>query len=118
MPGAISEKTAGVAQNPGNDFVVAKTANFTVTATDVGLNAESISYDNSLNVTVGVTATIPLNATMPFPLGQRITFLQGPTGTTIVTPTGGVTIVGRSTTIAASTGATLVKIGTDKWFLF
>ena len=118
MAGAVSEKTAGVAQNPGNDAVIAKTANFTVNAADVGLNTESIAYDLSLNTTVGVTATIPLNATMPFAIGQRITFLQGATGTTVVTATGGVTLVGRSATVAASTGATLIKIGVDKWFLF
>ena len=58
------------------------------------------------------------NATMPFAIGQRITFLQGATGTTVVTATGGVTLVGRSATVAASTGATLIKIGVDKWFLF
>lgn len=116
MP-SISEGTAGVAQDWANGFVVVKTANFTVASTDTVLNAESLTIDASTNVTVGATATIPPNSTLALPIGFVINFCQGITGTLVVTAGAGVTLVGRSATVAASTGVTAIQVALNKWFL-
>lgn len=119
---AYSESMAGNA-NDRQAFIVPKTAaqtaaNYTVVAGDFPLSSMEVVYDASLNVTVGSTATIPPNATLALPLGQRIVFAQGATGTTVVTAGAGVTLVGASATVAASTGRTCVQIALNKWFLY
>jgi hypothetical protein len=72
-----------------------------------------------LSNTSAITATVPPNSSVPYPVGSQIQLLQ--------TNTGQVTIVGGSgVTVNASPGlkiraqwsfATLIKRGTDTWVL-
>ena len=64
------------------------------------------------------TYTIPLNATVAFPVGTQIDGVGTATAMTIVA-TGGVTINKARTlvTVAADSGWTLIKVGTDEFDL-
>jgi hypothetical protein len=68
-----------------------------------------------------VTVTVPLNATIAFPVGTQIDVMQGGAGKVTFSPAGGVTIL--STGSNKSLGgqyaaASFVKVGTDTWRLF
>jgi len=94
----------------------AQSGNYTLAASDSG---KSIRCTNAGAQTV----TIPLNATVPFPIGTCITLVN--TGTTAVS----VAIAGGVTLTQAATGATgartlattglcsLLKIATDSWYI-
>ncbi len=74
-----------------------------------------------MNVATANTLTVPLNSSIAFPIGTEINIAQYGAGQTTIVATSGVTI--RSTNswlkINARYGAaTLVKIGTDEWYLF
>lgn len=70
------------------------------------------------------TMTIPTNASVAFPIGASIVIINDTTNTRTISPASGVTLVwagnGAATgTRSMGTGsmATLVKIGTDKWYI-
>lgn len=64
--------------------------------------------------------TIPLNATDAFQVGTQITLICLGTGSTTIVATGGVTTVigdGRTLVVTVKGIVTLVKIGTDTWYI-
>ena len=68
--------------------------------------------------------TVPLNASVAFPIGSEITIIQTGTGSTTITPAVGVTVNYYSLTSAATriiksqwSAATLIKRNTDTWVL-
>lgn len=70
------------------------------------------------------TLTVPLNASVAFPIGTEITIIQTGAGTTTISPAGGVTINYYSPTTAATRtikarwgAASLIKRGTNTWVL-
>lgn len=68
-----------------------------------------------------VTLTVPLNASVAFPLGTSIIIRQGGAGPVLVVGDSGVTIEtegDRDTTVGQYAVATLTKIGTDTWSLY
>lgn len=73
-----------------------------------------------MNVASANNLTVPLNATQAFPTRTRIDIAQYGAGQTTVVATGGVTIRSRNGLKLAGqyAGATLMKIGTDEWYLW
>lgn len=75
-----------------------------------------------MNVGSANTLTVPLNSTIAFPIGTQILIAQYGAGQTTVTPaTVGVTIRsngGKTKLNGQYSGATLIKIATDEWYLF
>jgi len=73
-----------------------------------------------MEVTSANTLTIPTNASVPFPLGTQILVSQLGTGQTTITPSGGVTLRssgGKTKTAAQYAMCTLIKRGTNEWYL-
>lgn len=66
-----------------------------------------------------ITATIPLNSSVAYPVGSQIQLLQTGAGQVTVAATGGVTVNGTPglKLRAQWSGATLIKRGTDTWVL-
>lgn len=67
------------------------------------------------------TLTVPLNATVAFPIGGQVTFEQAGAGTVTVDPAMGVTVnaVGAATDTSGQYAvAGLIKVDTDTWTLF
>lgn len=97
---------------------------------DISANRQTADYvlaltdkDNlvEMNVATANVVTVPLNSTVAFPVGSQILISQYGAGVTSVAPAGGVTI--RSVNGSLNLGiqysaATLVKIGTNEWYLF
>lgn len=91
-----------------------QTASYTLALTDRGKLVE-------MNVATANNLTVPLNSSIAFPIGSKIDLSQYGAGQTTVVATGGVTIrsAGGALKLAAQySGASLVKIGTDEWYLF
>lgn len=98
----------GVAQN-------AQSGNYTLALTDIGQHIYSTNAGAQ-------TITVPTNATVAFPLGAAITLVNN--GTTAITvSTTGITLNQAGTantgnrTLATKGVATLLKVGTDTWFI-
>ena len=73
-----------------------------------------------MNVGSANNVTIPTNASVKFPIGSQILIAQYGAGQTTIVPDTGVTLrsSGGKTKIAAQYGmATLIKRGTDEWYL-
>ena len=73
-----------------------------------------------MEVSTANTLTIPTNASVPFPLGTQILVSQLGTGQTTITPAVGVTLRssgGKTKTSAQYSMCTLIKRGTDEWYL-
>jgi len=109
IPGSLT--VTGVLRAP----VIAnrQTASYTLVLTDAGLVVE-------MNVASANNLTIPLNATVAYPIGTIIEILQYGAGQTTVVATGGVTIrsPGGKLKIAAQYGAASIrKIAADEWAL-
>ena len=91
------------------------TSNSTLALTDAGKHYYSA---NSANV-----ITVPNNATVSFNIGTAISIVQQGTANLTVTPGSGVTmyLAGNSTSASRTLGnfgmATLMKVGTDTWFI-
>jgi hypothetical protein len=70
-----------------------------------------------MNVGSANNLTVPLNSSIPFPIGTQITILQVGAGQTTITPIGGVTI--NSTPglklRAQWSSASLIKRATNTW---
>jgi hypothetical protein len=74
-----------------------------------------------MNVGSANDLTIPLNSSVAFPIGTQILIAQYGAGQTSVLATGGVTIRSANGDLkltARYSGATLIKIATDEWYLF
>lgn len=91
-----------------------QTASYTLAASDANKMVE-------MNVATANNLTVPLNSSVPFATGTIIDVVQYGAGQTTIVATVGVTL--RSTNnwlkINARYGAvTLVKVGTDEWYVF
>lgn len=94
--------------------IVTQTANYTLQLSDAGDIVE-------INSASANTVTIPTSSTSNFTIGTQITLVQYGAGQTTVA-TGSVNVLlrsaGNATKIAAQYGgATLIKRGTDEWYL-
>jgi hypothetical protein len=89
-----------------------QTANYVLALTDAGACVE-------MNVAAANTLTVPLNATVAFPIGTVIEVCQFGAGQTTITAAGGVTIHNASslTTRTQYSTVSLRKRGTDEWVL-
>jgi len=73
-----------------------------------------------MEVSTANTLTIPTNASVAFPLGTQILVSQLGTGQTTITPAVGVTLRssgGKTKTSAQYSMCTLIKRGTNEWYL-
>jgi len=108
-----------------NDLTISGILNVTVTT-----NRQTASYTLVLadrgklvemNVATANNLTIPLNSSVAFPTGTKIDLSQYGAGQTTVVATSGVTIRSTNSWVklnARYAAATLIKIGTDEWYLF
>lgn len=91
-----------------------KTASYTLVLGDSSTLVE-------MNVAAANTLTVPPNSSVAFPVGTQILLSQYGAGQTTVTAGAGVTIrsAGSALKLAGTySAATLIKIGTDEWYLF
>jgi hypothetical protein len=64
--------------------------------------------------------TVPLNSSVAYPVGTEIQVLQYGAGQTTIVATGGVTLRSKSGQLKIGnqyTGVTLVKVGTNEWYV-
>jgi len=74
-----------------------------------------------MNVATANNLTIPLNSSVAFPTGTQILLAQYGAGQTTIVPTSGVTVRSNGGKLKLNvqySGATLIKIDTDEWYLF
>jgi hypothetical protein len=115
IAGNITGNTGGFAIGYRDIPQVVFTSNATLALTDAGKHYFS---SNSANV-----ITVPNNATVSFNIGTAISIVQQGTANLTVTPGSGVTmyLAGNSTSASRTLGnfgmATLMKVGTDTWFI-
>ena len=113
--GNITGNTGGFAIGYRDIPQVVFTSNATLALTDAGKHYFS---SNSANV-----ITVPNNTTVSFSIGTAISIIQQGTANLTVTPGSGVTmyLAGNSTSSSRTVGnygmATLMKVGTDTWFI-
>jgi len=99
-----------------NKLIVAnrQTASYTLVLSDADKLVE-------MNVATANNLTIPLNSSVAFATGTQILLAQYGAGQTTLVPTSGVTIRSNGAKVklnAQYSGATLIKIGSDEWYLF
>ncbi len=90
-----------------------QTASYTLVLTDQSKIIE-------MNVATANNLTVPLNSSVAFPIGTEIQVLQYGAGQTTIVATGGVTLRSNTSWLkigAQYTGVTLVKVGTDEWYV-
>jgi hypothetical protein len=91
-----------------------QTASYTLVLADRGKLVE-------MNVGSANDLTIPLNSSVAFPIGTKIDIAQYGAGQTTIVATSGVDVrsAGGALKMALQySGASIVKIGTDEWYLF
>jgi hypothetical protein len=91
-----------------------QTVNYSLVLADNGKLVET-------NVGAANTITVPPNSSIAFPIGTKIDIAQYGAGQTTIVPGIGVTVrsAGGALKLSAQySGATIVKIGTDEWYLF
>jgi hypothetical protein len=91
-----------------------QTASYTLVLSDADKLVE-------MNVGSANNLTIPLNSSVAFPTGTQILLAQYGAGQTTIVATSGVTVRSNGGKLKLNvqySGATLVKIGTDEWYLF
>jgi hypothetical protein len=90
-----------------------RVASYTLVLSDASKIIEmSVASANNL--------TVPLNSSAAFPVGTEIQVLQYGAGQTTIVATGGVTLRSKSGQLKIGnqyTGVTLVKVGTDEWYV-
>ncbi len=89
-------------------------ASYTLVLADAGKMVE-------MNVATANNLTVPLNSSVAFPIGTQIDVTQYGAGQTTFVATGGVTIRSTNSWLKMNAqygAATLVKVGTDEWYLF
>jgi hypothetical protein len=90
-----------------------QTASYTLVLSDWGKIIE-------MNVASANNLTIPLAVAVDFPIGTEIQVLQYGAGQTTIVPNGGVTLRSKSGQLKIAnqyTGVTLVKVGTNEWYV-
>lgn len=102
----------------------------TKTAKLITANRQTASYTLALsdadklvemNVATANNLTVPLNSSVAFSVGTQILLAQYGAGQTTVVATSGVTIRSNGGKLKLNvqySGATLIKIATDEWYLF
>jgi hypothetical protein len=91
-----------------------QTASYTLVLSDADKLVE-------MNVATANNLTIPLNSSVAFPIGTQILLAQYGAGQTTVVATSGVTVISNGGKLKLNvqySGATLIKIATDEWYLF
>jgi hypothetical protein len=91
-----------------------QTASYTLVLSDADKLVET-------NVATANNVTIPLNSSVAFATGTQILLAQYGAGQTTLVPTSGVTIRSNGAKVklnAQYSGATLIKIDTNEWYLF
>jgi hypothetical protein len=91
-----------------------QTASYTLVLSDADKLVE-------MNVASANNLTVPLNSSVAFPTGTQILLAQYGAGQTTVVATSGVTVRSNGGKLKLNvqySGATLIKIGTDEWYLF
>ena len=91
-----------------------QTASYTLVLTDADKLVE-------MNVGSANNLTIPLNSSVAFATGTQILLAQYGAGQTTIVATSGVTVRSNGAKLklnAQYSGATLIKIATDEWYLF
>jgi hypothetical protein len=91
-----------------------QTASYTLVLSDADKLVE-------MNVATANNLTIPLNSSVAFATGTQILLAQYGAGQTTIVPTSGVTVRSNGGKLKLNvqySGATLIKIGTDEWYLF
>lgn len=91
-----------------------QTASYTLVLSDADKLVE-------MNVATANNLTVPLNSSVAFPTGTQILLAQYGAGQTTVVATSGVTVRSNGGKLKLNvqySGATLIKIGTDEWYLF
>jgi hypothetical protein len=91
-----------------------QTASYTLVLSDADKLVE-------MNVGSANNLTIPLNSSVAFPTGTQILLAQYGAGQTTIVGTSGVTVRSNGGKLKLNvqySGATLIKIGTDEWYLF
>jgi hypothetical protein len=99
-----------------NKLIVAnrQTASYTLVLSDADKLVE-------MNVATANNLTIPLNSSVAFAIGTQILLAQYGAGQTTIVATGGVTVRSNGGKLKLNvqySGATLIKIATDEWYLF
>lgn len=88
-------------------------ASYTLALTDAGTVVE-------MNSATGVTLTVPLNASVAFPIGMVIEVCQVGAGTVTFAPAGGVTLRTSTNTLTTRTQYSTVSLrqrATDEWVI-
>jgi hypothetical protein len=91
-----------------------QTASYTLVLSDADKLVE-------MNVATANDLTIPLNSSVAFATGTQILLAQYGAGQTTIVATSGVTVnsnAGKLKLNLQYSGATLIKIGADEWYLF
>jgi hypothetical protein len=91
-----------------------QTASYTLVLADADKLVE-------MNVGTANDLTIPLNSSVAFVTGTQILLAQYGAGQTTIVPTSGVTVRSNGAKLKLNvqySGATLIKIDTDEWYLF
>jgi len=91
-----------------------QTASYTLVLTDADKLVE-------MNVATANDLTIPLNSSVAFATGTQILLAQYGAGQTTIVATSGVTVRSNGGKLKLNvqySGATLIKIDTDEWYLF
>lgn len=91
-----------------------QTASYTLVLADAFRTVE-------MNVASANNLTIPLNSSVAFAIGTQIIIAQYGAGQTTIVATGGVNIRSNTSKVKLSarySAATLVKVGTDEWYLW
>ena len=87
---------------------------YTATITDWEIDTITRMTSGSAN-----NYTIPLNSSVPFPIGTQLLVAQAGAGQTTIVATGGVTINATGLKISATKQAvTLIQVATDEWDAF
>ena len=85
------------------------------------LGAADASKLVEMDVSIGNTVTVPTNASVGFAIGTQIMIVQQGTGQTTIAAAGGVTLrsAGGLLNLASQySSCTVVKRGTDEWYVF